>query len=208
MQGPSRTPAILVPADTLGSAGPVDSNPMTAARRSTQAGRAAREPRPRPAARRPAEARGDPPEAVGYVAPSSSSDASRDSAPRTPPPPPRATAPPTPRPAPASPPRPRGRSRSELDQSPPLRLAMGDVERVGLAESVDESQPGVLIVHLAPEGMDVPSAEYNLQRLYLAYSAATRQPDTVAIELRLKGKLYGWITRAGLRYASPDGARP
>jgi hypothetical protein len=95
-----------------------------------------------------------------------------------------------------------------LEQNPALRLAIGDVTRVGLAENVVEAQPGLLIVQLAPEGMDVPSASYNLQRLYLAYSAATKQPDTVALELRRKGTLYGWFTREGLRYASRDGDRP
>jgi ribosomal protein L9 len=85
---------------------------------------------------------------------------------------------------------------------------MGDVTRVGLAEDVVEVQPGLLAVHLAPGGMDVPSTQYNLQRLYLAYSAATKQPDTVALELRLNGKLYGWFTREGLRSASSDGHRP
>jgi hypothetical protein len=96
----------------------------------------------------------------------------------------------------------------ELEQNPALRLAMGDVTRVGLAENLVEAQPGLLIVQLAPEGMDVPSASYNLQRLYLAYSAANKQLDTVALELRQSGKLYGWFTREGLRYVSPDGARP
>ena len=95
-----------------------------------------------------------------------------------------------------------------LEQNPALRLAIGDVTRVGLAETVAEAQPGLLIVQLAPEGMDVPSASYNLQRLYLAYSAATKQPDTVALELRRNGALYGWFTREGLRYASRDGDRP
>jgi hypothetical protein len=95
-----------------------------------------------------------------------------------------------------------------LEQNPALRLAIGDVTRVGLAENVVEAQPGLLIVQLAPEGMGVPSASYNLQRLYLAYSAATKQPDTVALELRRNGTLYGWFTREGLRYAGPDGDRP
>jgi serine/threonine protein kinase len=210
VQGPSPTPAIVAPADTLGSAGPVDSNTMTEARRSTHAGRTASGPRARPAARRPAEERSDPPEAAGYVAQSSSSDASPDSAPRTPPPPQLASssAPATPRPAPASPPRSRARPRGVLEQNPALRLAIGDVTRVGLAENVVEAQPGLLIVQLAPEGMGVPSASYNLQRLYLAYSAATKQPDTVALELRRNGTLYGRFTREGLRYASPDGDRP
>lgn len=95
-----------------------------------------------------------------------------------------------------------------LDQDPPLRLAIGDVTRVGLAERVVETRLGLLVVDLAPNGMGVPSASYNLQRLYLAYSAATEQQDTVAIELRREGKVYGWFTRAGLRYASGDGTQP
>jgi len=219
VQGPRR-PAIVAPGETLGSAGPVDSNTMTEARRSSQAGRTAGEPRARPAARRPAEGDrpqrrpteepSDPADAAGYVAQSSSADASPDSDPRTPPPPRRASpsAAATPRPVPAGPPTPRARPRAELEKDPALRLAMGDVTRVGLAENLVEAQPGHLIVQLAPAGMDVPSARYNLQRLYLAYSAATKQPDTVALELRRDGILYGWFTREGLRYASPDGDRP
>jgi hypothetical protein len=91
-----------------------------------------------------------------------------------------------------------------LDRDQGLRLALGDVTRVGLAENVVEAQLGLLVVYLAPDGMQVPSASYNLQRLYLAYSAATKQQDTVALELRRNGELYGWFTREGLRYASPD----
>lgn len=85
-----------------------------------------------------------------------------------------------------------------LEQDPGLRQAIGDVTRIGLAENIVERQPGLLIVELTPEGMGVPSASYNLQRLYLAYSAATRQQDTVAIELRRDGAPYGWFTRQGL----------
>jgi serine/threonine protein kinase len=210
----SRTPAIVPPA------APGDSARRAEPRRSTEAGRTASELRARPAARRPAgidppqrrptEERSDPPEAAGYVAQSSSSDASPASSARRPPPPQRASsiAPTPPPPPPASPSRPRGRPLMELEQNPALRLAMGDVTRVGLAENLVEAQPGLLIVQLAPEGMDVPSASYNLQRLYLAYSAANKQLDTVALELRQSGKLYGWFTREGLRYVSPDGARP
>jgi hypothetical protein len=53
----------------------------------------------------------------------------------------------------------------------------------------------------------VPSAFYNLQRLYLAYSAATREQDTVALELRRNGEIFGWFTRYGLRSAGPGAAR-
>jgi hypothetical protein len=60
--------------------------------------------------------------------------------------------------------------------------------------------------------LSVPSAQYNLQRLYLAYSAATEQAatdpqDTVVLELRRNGAVVGWFTSGGLRYVSPDGGR-
>ena len=85
-----------------------------------------------------------------------------------------------------------------LEEDPELRHAIGDVTRIGIAQNIVELRPGLLIVELAPDGMGVPSAWYNLQRLYLAYSAATRQQDTVALELRRNGAPYGWFTRQGL----------
>jgi hypothetical protein len=77
------------------------------------------------------------------------------------------------------------------------------VLRIGLAEDIRETRPGLLAVFLAPAGMSVPSATYNLQRLYLAYSAATREPyvrepDEVVLELRLDRDVYARFTRAGL----------
>ncbi len=96
------------------------------------------------------------------------------------------------------------RSRDELEQDQGLRHAIGDVVRLGLAENVAERRPGLLVVFLNPDGMNVPSAAYNLQRLYLAYSAATRQQADVAIELRQEGDLYGRFTREGLTYPSSD----
>jgi hypothetical protein len=96
------------------------------------------------------------------------------------------------------------RSRDELEQDQGLRHAIGDVLRLGLAENVSERRPGLLVVFLNPDGMNAPSAIYNLQRLYLAYSAATRQQADVAIELRHEGDLYGRFTREGLKYPSSD----
>jgi hypothetical protein len=101
-----------------------------------------------------------------------------------------------------------------LEQDQGLRHAIGDITRIGLAESIAERRPGLLVVSVTPAGMKVPSATYNLQRLYLAYSAATREQDTVTIELRHGAKLYGWFTRDGLKHASPgqevvrEGANP
>lgn len=94
-----------------------------------------------------------------------------------------------------------------LEQYQGLQHAIGDVTRIGLAEHVAEVRPGLLAVHLAAGGMGVPSAHYNLQRLYLAYSAASRDQDSVVLELRRKNEVYGWFTRDGLRYTSADTER-
>ena len=210
--GESRAPAVAAPA------APTSPDTSGEQRRSTVAGRTAPVPRARaatkpaggePSRRRQSDERTEAPEAAGYVGQGPGTEASAETVARTPPPQ-RAgpSAPAATRPVPADPPKPRARPRSELEQYPPLRLAMGDVTRVGLAEDVVEAEPGLLVVKLAPGGMNVPSTQYNLQRLYLAYSAATKQPDTVALELRLNGKLYGWFTRGGLRSASPGGNQP
>jgi len=97
---------------------------------------------------------------------------------------------------------PRPRAELELDQA--LRLSIGDVLRVGLAQNVAEIRPGVLLVALTPAAMDAPNVMYHLQRLYLAYSAATEHRSGVALELRYGRELYGWFTRDGLRQASSD----
>ena len=210
----TRMPAIAPPAAPADSAGRAEPS------RSTVAGGTATAPRARRAAPKPAnvdshrrdppEERNDAPEAAGYMAQSPSSQMWPDTA-GPPAPPPRAASTSTPvgpRPAPVSSPKRRARPLGELLGNTALRLAIGDVTRLGLAENVVEAQPGLLIVDLAPDGMDVPSSTYNLQRLYLAYSAATIQPDTVALELRRDGRVYGWFTRDGLLYAGPDVGRP
>lgn len=96
------------------------------------------------------------------------------------------------------------RPRAELEQDQGLRQSIGDVIRLGLAENVTEIRPGFLVVALTPAAMEAPSVTYNLQRLYLAYSAATRQRDEVALELRQGNELYGWFTRSGLVEARPE----
>jgi serine/threonine protein kinase len=156
-----------------------------------------------PSRDRATEERNEGPEPLGYVGQPRGSDVSPESGQRTPPPPSARSTPLPPRPPPSPPPRPR----AVLEQDPGLRQAMGDITRIGLAENIAELRPGVLIVELAPGGMGVPSASYNLQRLYLAYSAASRQQDTVAIELRRNGALYGRFTRAGLLEAKPTTGR-
>ena len=101
-------------------------------------------------------------------------------------------------PPPAASTRPAGRTREELDRHQGLRLVIDDVLRIGLAEDVVEVRPGLLRVSLAPNGMGVPSASYNIQRLYLAYSAATREHDDIVLELRHADGVYGRFTRQGM----------
>jgi hypothetical protein len=134
------------------------------------------------------------PEPLGYVGdPPTSSPPARPLTRSTVPPPPRQAEPPTP---PAA--GPKARTRQELEQHQGLRQSMGDVLRIGLAEDIAEVRPGLLAVFLAPGGMNLPSATYNLQRLYLAYSDATREADDVTLELRLHDAMYARFTGEGL----------
>jgi len=96
------------------------------------------------------------------------------------------------------------RPRAELERDQALRLSIGDVLRLGLAQDVAEVRPGVLLVALTPSAMDATTIMYHLQRLYLAYSAATEHRSGVTLELRHGRELYGWFTRDGLRQASSD----
>jgi len=196
---PARTePAPVAPRDSSVEAASSGRTPSAAPRDlasgSRDGARRGARARLEPSRDKATEDRTQGPEALGYVGQPGSSGVSPDAARRTPPapPPPRST--PLQRAPPRSPPR----SRAVLEQDPGLRQAIGDVTRIGLAERIVELRPGLLIVELAPDGMGVPSASYNLQRLYLAYSAATRQQDTVALELRRNGAPYGWFSRAGL----------
>jgi hypothetical protein len=93
------------------------------------------------------------------------------------------------------------RPRDELLRDQGLRQSIEDVMRLGVAEDVAEIRAGSLMVSLTPAAMDAPSVMYNLQRLYLAYSAATEYRDEVALELRHGRNLYGWFTRDGLKEA-------
>ncbi len=194
-----------VVAGTTDSAGAAADSPLTQAPRATAPSRpdAARNSRAH-RDRSPAGARGDParraslekpqnrqtedapetPDVLGYVGDPASSSVPSES-PDTPST--RATADPRPR--------------AELERNQALRLSIGDVLRIGLAQDVAEIRPGVLLVALTPAAKDAPNVLYHLQRLYLAYSAATEHRGGVSLELRHGKQLYGWFTRDGLREA-------
>ncbi|MBA3895149.1 MAG: protein kinase [Gemmatimonadales bacterium] len=96
------------------------------------------------------------------------------------------------------------RPRAELERHEGLRQSIGDVVRMGIAEDVAEIRRGSLLVSLAPSAMDVSSLMYNLQRLYLAYSAATGYQEDVVLVLRRGRELYGRFTRDGLTRVPSD----
>jgi serine/threonine protein kinase len=195
---PQPSPPTAASAESTGVAAPRRSRPPPegdARRREPSRQRRTAEPTPAP-------------EALGYVGQPSSADPApdtlRNTTPRNPAPPSAKPAPPA---GPAKPPPAPPRPRHVLDEDQGLRLAISDVTRTGLADDVREVRPGHLVVQLAPDGMNVPSASYNLQRLYLAYSAATQVPDLVVLELRRGGEPYGWFTREGLRTTGSPGGR-
>ena len=90
------------------------------------------------------------------------------------------------------------RTRGELEQDQGLRQAIGDIIRLGIAEDVAEVQAGTLRVRLTAAAMEVPSFTYNLQRLYLAYSASTDHLAGATVELWQGRERYGRFTREGL----------
>ncbi|MGH7578758.1 MAG: hypothetical protein ACREM9_01195, partial [Gemmatimonadales bacterium] len=166
-----------------------------------RSGRADRSPAPK-ALEKPRSREADPrepPDVLGYVAQPAASpepDDPPETTGATGTPPARPTPPPT---ASAKP-----RPRAELERHQALRLSIGDVLRLRLVERIAEISPGVLLVSLTPTAMDAPNVMYHLQRLYLAYSAATKHPGGASLELRHGRELYGWFTRNGLRQASAD----
>ena len=90
------------------------------------------------------------------------------------------------------------RTLSELQLDQGMRETMRDATRLGIAEAVEEVEPGLLVVALTPDAFSFSSAEYNLKRLYLAYDRATLWPETVSLELWQRGRAIGRYTRAGL----------
>lgn len=97
---------------------------------------------------------------------------------------------------------PRSRAELELDQG--FHQSLKDIMRLGIAEDVAEIRPGLLRVSLTQVAIHVPNAMYRLQRLYLAYGAATAFRDEVALELRHGTALYGWFTGEGLTRVSSE----
>jgi hypothetical protein len=96
------------------------------------------------------------------------------------------------------------RTRAELEQDQGLGQAISDIIRLGIATDVAETEVGLLRVRLTPAAEGVPSFEYNLQRLYLAYSAATEHLEGVTVELWQGGQRYGRFIREGLMPADSE----
>ena len=103
----------------------------------------------------------------------------------------------------------RVRTVAELQLDQGMRETMRDATRLGIAEALEEVEPGLLVVALTPEAFTVSSTEYNLKHLYLAFDRATLWPETVSLELWQRGRAIGRYTRAGLLMepAAQDDAR-
>ena len=89
---------------------------------------------------------------------------------------------------------------STLNEIPALRLALGDVIRLGIATSYTERAFGRLALTLGEGYRTSSSVDYNLARLYNAYYKSLGYPkDAPVLELWEDGRKIGEFTREGLR---------
>ena len=92
-----------------------------------------------------------------------------------------------------------------LTGSPALRLALGDVTRLGIVADYREVARGRLVLTVGDGYRTSSSLKYNLTRLYAAYLQYLGYPmDTPTVELWENGVKIGEVTRNGLR----GGAEP
>ena len=87
-----------------------------------------------------------------------------------------------------------------LSGTPALRLALGDVTRLGIVEDYREVAVGRLVLTVGEGYRTSSSLKYNLTRLYAAYLQYLGYPrETPTVELWENGVKIGEVTREGLR---------
>jgi serine/threonine protein kinase len=86
----------------------------------------------------------------------------------------------------------------ELESHSGLRQALSDVRRLRIATTYEEVGPGVLVLNLGPGYWESSSVEYNLSRLYGAYSSYLQYQGAPVIELWLDGQRVGEYRGLGL----------
>jgi hypothetical protein len=80
-----------------------------------------------------------------------------------------------------------------------MRLALGDVLRLQIADSYEEVRPGRLVLALGSGFHTSTSLDYNLRQLYAAYTDLLDHPDDDPIlELWQNEDKIGEYTRDGL----------
>jgi hypothetical protein len=108
----------------------------------------------------------------------------------------------------SSPPRSKSPPGVGLAHDQQVRQAIGDLRRLGIAQSVQEMALGLLRVEMLRDPSAAPSAEYQLASLYGAYRRSLLpRPDDVIIELYSGGAKFGEYTKDGL-LIGPEFAAP
>jgi hypothetical protein len=84
-------------------------------------------------------------------------------------------------------------------RDPAFQIALGDVQRLGIATQVREPRHGVLSLEVGPGLETVSSARYTLGRLFSAYAAASLMTTDTVIELWRDGAKIGEVTSRGMQ---------
>ena len=86
-----------------------------------------------------------------------------------------------------------------LQRHTAMRIALGDVTRLGIVSEYQEVGPGVLVLALGDGYLRSASVEYNLLRLHRAYSGFLDYALPAVMELWLNGQQIGMVTDDGMR---------
>jgi hypothetical protein len=103
----------------------------------------------------------------------------------------------------AYPPRPN----NELLANPNFSRVVGDMDRKGLLLTYREVGGQRLLVDLSATALMVPSIEYELTQLFLAYANTMIDDTNPTLVLRANGSEAGHYTRAGLEWTGDEGRR-
>jgi hypothetical protein len=93
----------------------------------------------------------------------------------------------------------RGTVDSVVLRDPAFQIALGDVQRLGIATQIREPRHGVLSLEVGPGLETVSSARYTLGRLFSAYAAASLMTTDTVIELWRDGAKIGEVTSRGMQ---------
>jgi hypothetical protein len=97
---------------------------------------------------------------------------------------------------------------SEPNTDPGLRWAVEDVRRLGLVTRIHEPRPGLLQLTIGP-AFSTDRVEYNLRRLYVAYSQSRWEYDGPVVFELFRGRAkIGEYTRDGLSVVTEPPAGP